>query len=434
MITLAVAGAGSVLVWRVHADLIAGLDNALTQRVHDVAAEASSGQLSALPATGADSAVLVQVLDARGRLLASSANIDGEPALFHGYASRRTIGVRSVSGIPGSDPGTHRLASATASTPAGAVTIYAARSVSDVTRGIDDLVAALLIGAPFLIAALGVVVWALVGRALRPVEAMRSAVDSMPGDQPHRRLVAEPAAEELQRLADTFNQLLHRIEDSAAQQRRFLADAAHELRNPVASMLTRLEIRDPNTHVSASDRALLRTDAIRLASLVDSLLSLARLDARIAMRANPVDLDDVIFEHAQTLTGHGHRIDVSRVSAAQVTGDRLALGRVVRNLLDNADGHASDTVTIELSDDGHTVTLILADDGSGIPAADRDRVFERFTRLDEARDREHGGAGLGLAIVREIVDRHNGSIRIEDNRPGTRFVVSFPSPDRNQKL
>ena len=395
--------------------------------MQDVAAEARDGQLSVLPSTGADSAVLVQVIGAHGHVLASSANINGQPALFRNPAAGRRPTVRTFSQLPGADPGNYRVASARTHTSAGTVSIYAARSTSDVNASVRQVGIAVLIGAPFLIALLSAVTWVLVGRALRPVEAMRLTVSSMPGDQPHDRLANASAPVELARLGGTFDDLLDRIERGVAQQRQFLADAAHELRNPIASILTRLDTHKQTTTVSGTERARLRADAARLSAVVDALLSLARLDAGIPLRAEPVDIDDLVLDNARAVTGR--HVDVSRVSGAQVIGDRAALDRVVRNLVDNAARHANAAVSLLLSDNGQTVTLTVADDGPGIPEADRGRVFARLTRLDATLARDDGCAGLGLAIVHDIVDRHHGSVHIEDDQPGARVVVRLPSAE-----
>lgn len=425
VIIVTIAVAAVLLVWRVRASLQSGLDSSLSQRVQDVAAEVRSGQLSTLATTGAQSAVLVQVINADGHVVASSANINGEPALFRYRAGGQSPTVQTVADIPGADPGSYRVASATVSTPTGTVSLYAAGSMSEVSASVRQVGVAALVGAPFLVALLSAIIWILVGRALRPVEAMRQTVSAMRGHQPHDRLANASAPVELARLGGTFDDLLDRIDRGVAQQRQFLADAAHELRNPVASILTRLETHEQHPTLSGVDRARLHADAARLASIVDALLSLARLDADVALRADPVDVDDIVFDQVRTVVGK--RVDVTHVSAAQVIGDRAALERVVRNLLDNASRHAAAQVKLELCDDGQAVVLTVADDGPGIPATERDRVFARFTRLDDARARDEGGAGLGLAIVHDIVDRHHGSVHIEDNQPGTRVVVRLPS-------
>lgn len=419
----------ALLVWQVHAALTNGLDGLLSQRAHDVAAEVANGQLNALPATGADSATMVQVVDTSGHVLASSANIEGEPSLFTFPAPRNALDVRQLSGDVAGDPNTYRVAAVAAASPTGAVTVYAARPTTDIVQTTNQLVGALVIGAPFLIVLLGVVAWLLLGRAMRPVETMRDEVSTISGADLRRRLPVGDARDELQRLAGTFNELLDRIENSAGQQRRFLADAAHELRNPVASLHARLDVRTshPELPLSPQDRHALAADTGRLASLVDSLLSLARLDASTALRREAVDLDDLIFDQVRRVTtGSGPKVVTTEVSGAQVSGDHAALDRVVSNLLDNAVRHATTTVTISLHANDSAAVLVVADDGPGIPGADRERVFERFTRLDDARTRDRGGAGLGLAIVHDIVRAHGGEIRLTDNEPGARFTVTLP--------
>jgi signal transduction histidine kinase len=429
VIAVGITLGAALLVWRVHSTQINGLDNLLSQRARDVSAEVAQGQLSAVRSTGSDSTTLVQVVNSAGKVVTSSANIDGEPPLFTLPADGMSILVRQVSGIVGGDAGAYRVAAVAASSPTGPVTVYAARPTSDITQSTKELATLLSVGAPLLVLLLGAVAWVLVGQALRPVEAMREEVSTIPGTELHRRLAVSEARDELQRLARTFNELLGRIEASAAQQRRFLADAAHELRNPVASLHTRLDVRTshPELPLSPEDRQSLAADAGRLATLVDSLLSLARLDAHTALRHEPVDLDDLIFEHVKRLnTGSGPHIDTTHVSGAQVLGDHAALDRVVANLLDNATRHAAATITVTLHTADGAARLIIADDGPGIPEADRARVFERFTRLDDARSRDRGGAGLGLAIVQDIVRAHGGTVHISDNRPGARLVVTVP--------
>jgi signal transduction histidine kinase len=431
VIALGMVAAAVLLVWRVHSASVNGVDGQLAQRVRDVAAEVAQGQTGVVRASGADSAILVQVVSVDGQLVANSANIEGEPALFSFPAVGGVVTTHQVdtSGA-GSEQGTFLVAAMTAPSPAGPTTVYAARSTSDINQSTTEIVAALLSGVPVLVALLGAVGWVLVGRALRPVEVMRRQVSAIPGATVHERITVGAADDELQRLAGTFNDLLDRIQATTEQQRRFLADAAHELRNPVAALRTRLDVRTshPELPLSAADRADLADDVGRLASLVDALLSLARLDAHSALRRRPVDLDDLVFDHAHRLgRTAGVTLDVAGVSGAQVVGDPAALDRVVGNLLDNAVRHAATTVWVSLDADTAGTTLVVADDGAGIPEADRQRVFDRFTRLDDPRSRDRGGAGLGLSIVREVVQAHGGTVTIAENAPGAVFVVVLPA-------
>lgn len=166
----------------------------------------------------------------------------------------------------------------------------------------------------------------------------------------------------------------------------------------------------------------------RLNHLVDDLLQLARLDARPRLRLRPVDLDEIVFTEVREARSRTRLvIDQHAVGAARLTGDEDALARVVRNLLDNALRHAATRIDISLRTAHDTARLVVADDGPGIPEADRERVFGRFTRLDDARARDTGGSGLGLAIVRDLVTAHHGTTHVEDNSPGTRMVVLLPT-------
>jgi len=435
VIIAGIALAAVLLLWRVHSTLASGVDNLLVQRAGDVAAEVSHGQLAAVGTTGADSTTLVQVIGAGGQVLSSSANIDGEPALFTFPAAATQVSLRQVGAVPGADAGPYRVAATVVVLAQGPVTVYAARSMSEITRSTGQLGAALLLGAPLLMLLLGSVAWLLTGRALRPVEAIRAQVAGISGTDLHRRLPVGEARDELHRLTCTFNQMLDRIQDSSAAQRRFLADAAHELRTPVASIHTRLQVhtRHQQLPLTPLEQQLLAADAARLAALIGSLLSLARLDSHAALRREPVDLDDLIFDHTQRLhAAHPHlRVDTTNVSGAQVLGDRDSLDQVVTNLLDNAAQHAATTITIHLHSTDTAAALTVVDDGPGIPAADRDRVFERFTRLDGARSRRTGGTGLGLSIVADIVHAHHGTIHITDNQPGARLTITLPTTQQN---
>lgn len=422
-VTLALALAGVLLVWRLRAGLVSGLDSSVEQRSQDVAAEALNGQLSAVRSTGSDSAIVVQVLDSHGRVISSSANVAGNPPLFNVSDARSTV--HTVDTVSGGESGSYRLASVTIQTSTGAVTVFAAGSLAEIDASTEQLTAALLLGSPIAVLLLAGLAWALVGRALRHVETMRQAVSALSPEVIHRRIADDRAPTELRRLAETFDDLLDRVEHSVAQQRGLIADAAHELRTPVAAMLVRLESRRAGEVLPVHDVARLNADAARLAGLVEGLLSLARLDAGARMRHDEVDLDDLVVRASRDIASP--RVDLRSVAAARVIGDGAALERVVRNLLNNAARHAESVIKVESTDDGRVVTLVVADDGPGIAPEDRERVFERFVRLDEARDRDSGGAGLGLAIAHDIVTRHQGTARFEDSEMGARCVVRLPS-------
>jgi signal transduction histidine kinase len=422
-------GAAVLLVWRLNHALGANLDAAVTGTVQTVAADASREPLPRPLPTEAEAAAVAQVIDGAGAVITSSSNVDGEPRLFAVRGGRGHPTLATVTGVPVGGAGvTYRVAALTASSSRGPVTVYAAVPTTEAGQSVSELVAALAVGVPAVITALALVGWLLVGRALRPVEAMRRQAASIPGDDLHRRLEPPPSDDELARLAGTLNDLLTRIEVANGRQRRFIADAAHELRSPLAALRAELEVtcRHPDPEAFGTIAASLLADTERLSRLVDDLLALARLDADPVIRREPVDLDDLVHDQVRR-AGPSRRIDTTGVGAARVTGDPQALGRVVRNLLDNAVRHADSTVTVALSATGAAVTLVVADDGPGIAPGDRQRIFDRFTRLDDARSRDGGGSGLGLAIVRDVVTAHGGSVRVEDTAPGARFTVALPA-------
>jgi len=271
---------------------------------------------------------------------------------------------------------------------------------------------------------LALAAWFAIGRALRPVERLRRQAEAISETALDRRLAA-PSTTELRILADTLNDLLDRVDHAVTRQREFVADAAHELRSPLASLRTQIEVGDRDA--PPDSRELIR-QVDRLSRLVDDLLALAKVDEADPSQGVAVDLDDVVLECvADIRTRSAVQIDVSAVSAAQTTGHRSALERLVRNLIQNAVQHATTRVAVTLATRGHEVELVVADDGPGIPPADRQRVFERFTRLDSSRDRASGGVGLGLAIAAEVVAAHDGEIDIHDNAPGAAFVVRLPA-------
>jgi signal transduction histidine kinase len=315
--------------------------------------------------------------------------------------------------------------------PVTTVTVLVAASLHQVVEATGTVSLALAGGLPVFVALVGGLGWLLVGRALRPVEAIRTEVADITARDLHRRVPEPPTADEVARLARTMNEMLDRLEASATAQRRFVADASHELRSPLAALQASLEL--VTAHPEAPDASAGVTDALaeaqRLHLLVEDLLSLARAEDRSqAPRQEEVDLDDIVFlEAGRRRPLGGARLDLHRVSAGRVRGDPEQLSRAVRNLLDNAERHAASTVSVELAGDEDSVTLVVGDDGPGIAPSDTERIFEPFARLDEGRDQDAGGSGLGLAITREIVVAHGGTIEVDGNGGGARFQVRLPA-------
>jgi signal transduction histidine kinase len=317
-----------------------------------------------------------------------------------------------------------------AASPAGPVTVLASSPLDSIRRSVDSLVDVLRFVIPALVALVGVLIWFLVGRSLRPVAAIRSEVDEISHGTLHRRVPVPDSHDEIARLAGTMNQMLERLEAASARQRSFVSDASHELRSPVTTIQATLEValrnRDRIDWPGVAQQVLQEDE--RMERVVTDLLELARVEetSDIIDRAPVVDLEDVVLEEVPRVRQHAVRTE--RVSAGRVRGRREQLARVVRNLLDNADRHANTVVGVALSSSNGTVDLVVEDDGPGIPEADRERIFDRFTRLDEGRTRDIGGAGIGLAMVRAIVERHGGTVRAGSAATGgARFVVSLPN-------
>jgi len=315
-------------------------------------------------------------------------------------------------------------------TAQGTITLVAENSLAEVNSTVDSITGALVVGVPILIALLAGLTWWLTGRALRPVEAIRAEAAAITGSTIHRRVPEPSTDDEVGRLARTMNSMLDRLEETSLRQRRFVSDASHELRSPIAVIRAQLEVGlrrgDDADWSTVAQRVLVEDE--RLEQAVSELLELARTEEGPDSALTVVDLDEVVL--AETTRERRVPIDTTRVLAGRVHGTNAQFGRVVANLLDNACRHANGHVAVALVGEEHDVVLTVDDDGPGIPVADRERVFERFTRLDEGRSRDAGGFGLGLAMVQAIVERHGGSVSVDDAPlGGARFVVHLPAAD-----
>ena len=301
-----------------------------------------------------------------------------------------------------------------ADTALGRRTVVVVRSteiVSEATAAVSGLLA---VGLPLLLAVVAVTTWIVVGRALAPVEAIRAEVDAISAAALHRRVPDPPADDEIGRLARTMNRMLGRLERAQARQRRLVSDASHELRSPIASIRQHAEVAlaHPGRTTTTELAATVLAENLRLQRLAEDLLLLTRADEHtLALRKRPVDVDDLVFDEARRLReGTGLRVDTTAVSAGRVDGDAAGLRRVLRNLGENAARHARGHLAFSVAERDGRVLVEVDDDGPGIPEADRERVFERFVRLDDARARDDGGSGLGLAIVAELVAAHGGTV------------------------
>ena len=310
--------------------------------------------------------------------------------------------------------------------------VVAARSLAPVDGTIGTVLSLLAVALPVLLIVLALTIWFVVGRALRPVDRMRRQVDEVTASSLDQRVADPGTDDEVGRLAHTMNRMLQRLDDSRRSQNRFISDASHELKSPLASLRQYAEVARAHPDRISPDElsTAVLDEGARLESLVQGMLVLARADERALARPTAlVDLDDILFAEARRLRDSTSlTIDSSGVAAAQLRGDAGLLAQLVRNLVDNAVRHARSSVglAVRTNEADGMVVLVVDDDGEGVPEADRQRVFERFVRLDEARARDGGGSGLGLAIVREIAAAHGGDVTASTAESGgARFVVTM---------
>ncbi len=350
-----------------------------------------------------------------------------------GEGGELEFGEPAAAGLPSLDliDGDEDLRVVAQEVSSGAEIVIVARSLLGVDRTTSQVLVFSLITVPLLTLLLGVLVWLLVGRALRPVEHMRAEVESIRATDLARRIGTNGQPRELHALGTTMNSMLERLETSQDRQRRFASDAAHELRSPLASMAAQLDV--DAAHPESADLQLtaqrVRNETRRLQGIVSDLLLMARSAASDQRTHELLDLHDVLGA-AVAGSARPDWIELSLPSdlAVQVRGQAAHLERLFTNVLNNAFRHSNRGVEISVVSSTGRVQVMIDDDGLGIRDRDRDRVFERFVRLDEARDRDGGGSGMGLALVREIATQHGGTVHIE-TAPlgGARFVVGLPA-------
>jgi signal transduction histidine kinase len=427
LVGLALLAGGFALVAAMRNTLTDEVRSAARVRADDTAAALDAGTDPSFVAAGLsqdDDDAFIQILDGDGAVVAASPLVAGGPAV-----ANLDPGESEKVPVSGEDDDFMAVAAG-----ADRYTVIAGRTLDTVGESTSVVTDLLVIGLPILLVVAALTTWLVVGRALAPVESIRREVDAISSADLDRRVPTPPGDDEIARLAATMNDMLGRLERGQARQRRFVADASHELRSPVASIRQHAEVAQahPERTTVGALAETVAAENLRVERLVDDLLLLTRADEHtLQLQRRPVDLDDLVFEEAHLLREAGPlRVDTTQVSAGRVTGDRAALGRALRNLGDNAVRHARSQIAFTLAERNGAVVLDVDDDGPGIPAADRQRVFERFVRLDDARARDVGGSGLGLAIVAEVIGAHRGTISIGDSRlGGARFEVRMPAID-----
>jgi signal transduction histidine kinase len=331
-----------------------------------------------------------------------------------------------LTSCPAAGDGCLLLEAVRVSTDSGSVAVYAGRSEPTIlTSNYFEVILAAMVVLLTMLTALAT--WYMVGRTLRPMTGIRAELADITLTDLTRRVPEPKGGHEIAQLARTVNETLDRLQYSAEQQRRFSADASHELRTPIAGLRSQAEaalLYPDDTDMVDTLEAMLG-DLDRLEAIITDLLLLARLGSGTGGEVREsIDLADLVDQEV-----HRRPMAPIRTKLApglSVTGVRMQLVRLLGNLLDNAERHCVDVIDVELTETDGEAVLSVTGDGAGIAPKDRDRIFDRFTRLDAARSRDAGGTGLGLPIAHNIAVAHGGSLRVEDSPRGARFVARLP--------
>ncbi|GAA4604430.1 ATP-binding protein [Actinoallomurus liliacearum] len=437
LITAAAIAGGIVLLYLLQMHSVRrSVDTQLKTYIAQIAQASPTGNWPhPLPGSSLDPAAQAQVIAADGTVLAATRGLAGVPAAFTLPAgSSRPVRLKGADGVIPDDVGVAAIRQTVNGRP---VTIVAGTPTGILSAIDSEFTVHLIMGFPVILALAAAAVWIVVGRALGPVEQIRHAVTDITSADLSRRVPEPGTADEIGHLAETMNQMLARLEDSVLRQRRFVADASHELRSPLAALRTTLDVA-----LAHSDRAPWPTVASRAADqtarlerLIQDLLRLAKADEHTLVgHRQAVHVGDLVRDVVSAAPVRALTIDIDIDLAEDVClyGNRADLGRLVRNVLDNAVRYARAKVTVTVVATPDTVRIHVLDDGPGIPAGDRERVFDRFVRLDASRDRASGNSGLGLAIAREIASAHEGRIWAADTpEPGAHVAIELPRLSRS---
>jgi signal transduction histidine kinase len=434
IVTATLVGSGIALVLLVQQSLVASLDSAALARAQDVASLATSGGLqSVVPNTGEENA-LVQVVDASGAVVAATGNVEGQSAILSSPPASQATSVMTLGQLALGD-GQYRVVAEPVHLKTGQGWIYVATSLAQVNTAVGSLTTLFALGLPLVLLIVALAMWRAAGQVLRPVDEIRKRASVIGGADLSQRVPVPNSTDEIARLAVTMNEMLQRLETSARRQRQFVGDASHELRSPLAALRAQVDVALAHPEDPGSARVLgsVQDQVSRMSTLVDDLLFLAR-SAESAPRsvAGTVDLDELVLGEVHRLReAGGPTVELVGVRAARVSGSERDLARMLRNLTENAREHANSEVALQLTLTDEFAEIVVIDDGSGIREEDRERVFERFTRLDDARTRSArgGGAGVGLSIARQVARDHGGSIVVtgrQDGASGAAFVVRLP--------
>ena len=430
VVGVALVGVSFWLVAHHRSSLTENIQTTAILRAQDLVSALKEGTLPVDLAVQIEDSSFVQVVDNSGKVVAASTNITGESPIDTKPRRNERMFAYTLDESPAGDS-SFRVVGLQTQTSIGFFTVYVGSSLEPVLDATESLTSALLLAMPILVLFVGIVTWLVTSRALRPVDAITKQVYEITSKDLHRRVPEPTSSDEISNLAKTMNKMLERLEDSDRRQRSFIGDVSHELRSPLTGVRAQLEVHQahPNTADWREVTGDVLEEVTRMEQLIGDMLLLATVDSgQTQIDYETIDLNQIVMQEVNKLSNQSTiNFEFSSISSSQVQGSALHLARLVRNLLENAERFARANVTVRLSCEENIVRLEVADDGPGIPADARESIFGRFTRLDESRSRPSGGAGLGLAIVREIALLHRATVRVEDNTPGARFIVEFYS-------
>ncbi len=437
--TLVVAGVALVLL--LQQLLVAGLDSTQLARARDLSAQASAGTLGGVVSGTATDASLVQVIDASGKVIASTGNVAGEDPVLSNPPSKRQTTLKTITSSPLDNGAAFRIVAEPVTLKSGPGWIYVAASLGQVDAAVSQLRTLFIVGLPVVVSVVAAIAWLAVRQSLSPVENIRRRAAAINASDLSQRVPVPPGTDEIALLAQTMNDMLSRIEMAATRQKQFVGDASHELRSPLAALQIQLDLalRQAGSGEVSDELAPMRNQVRRMTMLIDDLLFLASSTELTPMVVpSRVDLDELVFAEAKRLRElGGPSVAVSVLNAARIRGSSRDLTRMLRNLGDNAHDHAKSMIAITLAVHGNDAELVVTDDGRGIAEEDRERIFSRFSRIDDSRERytHGGGTGLGLSIARQIAHSADGTLVVRDRADGlggAEFVVRVPVEDRER--
>ena len=436
---MAFTAGGAIALRLYHESLVASVDNSALDTAGAIAAGARGGPLpNPIPMPVAAGVPRVQILDAAGKVLSGDPASVQDPPFRSSLFTGASTSVTDVTGSPYLPEHHAALIAVRTATAGGPVTVLVVQSLDEADARTSQAIELSSAAGALCLVTVAAVAWLAVGSTLRRVERLRAQVETVTASGDLSRRVQGAGRDELAGLGATLDEMLAALARSDERQRRFVADAAHELRTPIAGLHASIEVAGLHPNLPRDDKWLgeLRDGHRRLGRLVDDLLVLASVDEHAPRHRTPVRLEGVLIDAAQRRTPPGLRIHFEATGRATILGDPTQLERIVANLVDNAVRHARSEVRLALVAEAADAVITVADDGAGIAPDDRDRIWVRFARLEDERSQlsaglpgEHngGGTGLGLALVKELVQVHGGTASVTDAESGgALFTVRLP--------